>query len=34
MIDFQTIPETALPHFKDGEGTFFARFAAIFSCRI
>ena len=34
MLDFQTISETALPHFKDGEGTFFARFAGDANCKI
>ena len=34
MIDFTTIPESALPHFKDGEGTFFARFAGDGNCKI
>ena len=34
MIDFQTIPEAALLHFKDGEGTFFARFAGDANCKI
>ena len=34
MIDFTTIPETPLPRFKDGEGTFFARFAGDASCKI
>ena len=34
MLDFTTIPESPLPHFKDGEGTFFARFAGDTSCKI
>ena len=34
MIDFKSIPETDLPRFKDGEGTFFARFAGDTGCKI
>ena len=34
MINFTTIPESALPHFKDGEGTFFARMAGDSLCKI
>ena len=34
MIDFKSIPETDLPRFKDGEGTFFARFAGDADCKI
>ena len=34
MIDFRTVPETALPNFKDGDGTFFARFAGDGNCKI
>ncbi len=34
MIDFTTIPESALPNFKNGEGTFFARFAGDADCKI
>lgn len=34
MIDFASIPETELPRFKDGEGTFFARFAGDAHCKI
>jgi mannose-6-phosphate isomerase-like protein (cupin superfamily) len=34
MIDFTTIPESPLHHFKDGEGTFFARFAGDANCKI
>ena len=34
MIDFTSIPESALPRFKDGEGTFHARFAGDGSCKI
>lgn len=34
MIDFTRIAETALPHFKEGEGTFFARMAGDPLCKI
>jgi mannose-6-phosphate isomerase-like protein (cupin superfamily) len=34
MIDFTTIPESPLPHFKDGKETFFARFAGDTNCKI
>ena len=34
MIDFTKIPETALPHFKGGKETFFARFAGDANCKI
>ena len=34
MLDFTTIPESPLPHFKDGKETFFARFAGDASCKI
>ena len=34
MIDFCTVPETELPRFKDGEGSFFARFAGDANCKI
>ena len=34
MINFTTIPESPLPYFKGGEGTFFARFAGDVSCKI
>lgn len=34
MIDFTTIPESPLPRFKDGEGTFLARFAGDGNCKI
>ena len=34
MIDFYTVPETELPRFKDGEGSFFARFAGDANCKI
>ena len=34
MINFTATPETSLPRFKDGEGTFFARFAGDVSCKI
>ena len=34
MIDFTTIPESPLPRFKEGEGTFFARFAGDAGCKI
>ena len=34
MINFTTIPESPLPCFKGGEGTFFARFAGDVSCKI
>ena len=34
MIDFKSIPETDLSRFKDGEGTFFARFAGDADCKI
>ena len=34
MIDFAIIPESPLPRFKDGEGTFFARFAGDANCKI
>ena len=34
MINFTTIPESSLPRFKDGEGTFFARFAGDANCKI
>ena len=33
MINFTTIPESPLPYFKGGEGTFFARFAGDVSCK-
>ena len=34
MIDFYTVPEAELPRFKDGEGSFFARFAGDANCKI
>ena len=34
MINLTTTPETSLPRFKDGEGTFFARFAGDADCKI
>ena len=34
MIDFTKLPESSLPRFKDGEGTFFARFAGDADCKI
>ena len=34
MIDFTQIPESPLSRFKDGEGTFFARFAGDGACKI
>ena len=34
MIDFTRISETALPSFKGGEGTFFARMAGDSLCKI
>ena len=34
MINFTATPETSLPRFKDGEGTFFARFAGDADCKI
>ena len=34
MIDFTKIPETALPYFKGGKETFFARFAGDANCKI
>ena len=34
MINFTTIPESPLPYFKGGEGTFFARFAGDANCKI
>lgn len=34
MLDFTTIPESPFPHFKDGEGTFFARMAGDTNCKI
>ena len=34
MIDFTTIPTSALPNFKGGEGTFFARMAGDTNCKI
>ena len=34
MIDFTTIPESPLPRVKEGEGTFFARFAGDAGCKI
>ena len=34
MINFTATPETSLPRFKDGEGTFFARFAGDSNCKI
>ena len=34
MIDFKSIPEIDLPRFKDGEGSFFARFAGDANCKI
>ena len=34
MINFTTIPESPLPHFKDGKETFFARFVGDASCKI
>ncbi len=34
MINFTTIPESPLPYFKGGEGTFFARLAGDANCKI
>ena len=34
MINFTATPETSLPRFKDGEGTFFARVAGDADCKI
>ena len=34
MIDFTTIPESSHPHFKGGEGTFFAHMAGDGLCKI
>ena len=34
MIDFKHMPDTVLPHFKDGKETFFARFAGDTNCKI